>query len=516
MAHTQAKTFKSYGRLLVSLFITLLIGLSGCTNKSSYEEVGKYKDYSNEQLLSLTKSNDLEAITQLGRNALQSGDSIEAYKWFMKAAEQGYAVAEYNIGVCYLEGLGVKRNTADAFNWTMKAAKQGFAPAQNNIGLLFFSGEGVEEDLAEGFKWCMKAAKQGDSQGQFNVGRFYGNGIGTSKNSTEAFKWLMKSAEQNNPDAQNLIGDCFDHGLYGVNKNPAEAFNWYLKAAIQGNSNAQHSLASHYARGVGIDKNQAEAFKWFKKAAEQGDVAAQYEVGMRYYTGNGITKNNTEAHKWFLECAKQGNGWAQYRVGTHYLYGIGTTKDPDEGYIWLKRAADNGQQDAKNKIRNFKTGDEILAQERKDASKWKYEKKSNAMTDQVGYTATLLSNESYNGAKLELAIAYVNDGKPSMVAMCFNPTDVINFKTNDPNEIFTIKYRFDGGNVVTQECMMRDSYVMILEHSATVHNAQRYSGKWTKNLLNSDKLAIELETTRGKRIYTFDTQGLEWNHSYQK
>lgn len=516
MAHTQPKIFEAKGGMLIILFIANLIGLSGCTNKSSFEDIGKYKDYTHEQLLDLAKKNDCEAITQLGRNALQSGDSIGAYQWFMKAAEEGYAIAEYNIGVCYYEGLGVKPNPTEAFNWTMKAAKQGFAPAQNTIGLHFCSGEGVEENLAEAFKWCMKAAKQGDAHGQFNVGRFYGKGIGTSKNSAEAFKWLMKSAEQNNPDAQNYIGNCYKNGWYDVAKNTSEALNWYLKAAEQGNSDAQYSLGSLYARGEGIEKNQSEAFKWYKKAAEQGNGMALYEVGMRYQTGNGVSRNMAEAHKWFLESAKQGNGWAQYRVGTHYLYGIGTTKDSEEGYIWLKKAADNGQQDAKAKIRNFKNGDEILAQERRDASKWKYETKNNAMTDQVGYTATLLSNESHDGARLELTIAYVNDGRPSMVAMCFNPVDLINFKTNDSNEIYTIKYRFDGGEVVSQECMMRNKYDMILEHSATAHGAQKYSGNWVKNLIKSDKLAIEIETSRGNKIYTFDTQGLEWNHNYQK
>ena len=30
---------------------------------------------------------------------------VEAVKWFRKAAEQNYAVAQYNLGVCYEQGV---------------------------------------------------------------------------------------------------------------------------------------------------------------------------------------------------------------------------------------------------------------------------------------------------------------------------------------------------------------------------------------------------------------------------
>ena len=38
----------------------------------------------------------------------------EAVTWYRKAAEQGEAGAMFNLGACYLEGTGVKRDIAEA------------------------------------------------------------------------------------------------------------------------------------------------------------------------------------------------------------------------------------------------------------------------------------------------------------------------------------------------------------------------------------------------------------------
>jgi TPR repeat protein len=52
-----------------------------------------------------------------------------------------------------------------------KAAEQGHAGAQFNLGLnVCLGGEGVPEDDAEAVKWYRKAAEQGLAGAQFNLG----------------------------------------------------------------------------------------------------------------------------------------------------------------------------------------------------------------------------------------------------------------------------------------------------------------------------------------------------------
>ncbi|MEI6071793.1 MAG: tetratricopeptide repeat protein [Verrucomicrobiae bacterium] len=60
-----------------------------------------------------------------------------------KAAEQGDAVAQLLLGVCYGEGKGVAKDAAEAVKWVRKAAEQGLAIAQDALERCYATGKGV-------------------------------------------------------------------------------------------------------------------------------------------------------------------------------------------------------------------------------------------------------------------------------------------------------------------------------------------------------------------------------------
>ena len=76
-------------------------------------------------------------------------------------AEQGDAMAQFNLGLCYDNGEGVDQNYAEAAKWYRKAAEQGVALAQYNLGQCYYNGIGVTQNYAEAVKWYRKAAEQG-------------------------------------------------------------------------------------------------------------------------------------------------------------------------------------------------------------------------------------------------------------------------------------------------------------------------------------------------------------------
>ena len=57
-------------------------------------------------------------------------------------------------------GMGCPKDYAEAVKWYRKAAEQGDAEAQFNLGLMYADGEGVPKDYAEAVKWYRKAAEQ--------------------------------------------------------------------------------------------------------------------------------------------------------------------------------------------------------------------------------------------------------------------------------------------------------------------------------------------------------------------
>ena len=67
----------------------------------------------------------------------------EAVRWYRKAAEQGYARAQFNLGLRYDHGQGVPQDVGQAMSWYRKAAEQNLPAAQHNLALCYELGTGV-------------------------------------------------------------------------------------------------------------------------------------------------------------------------------------------------------------------------------------------------------------------------------------------------------------------------------------------------------------------------------------
>ena len=88
----------------------------------------------------------------------QTTDDYIKYK---KAADQGDAEAQFNLGVMYSLGEGVPKDYKQAVYWYRKAADQGHADAQSNLGFMYHEGRGVPKDDTQAVYWLRKAADQG-------------------------------------------------------------------------------------------------------------------------------------------------------------------------------------------------------------------------------------------------------------------------------------------------------------------------------------------------------------------
>lgn len=75
-------------------------------------------------------------------------------------AEQGYPLAECQVGYFYLKGLGVEPDLEKAFYWTQRAAEHGDWDGQYNLASFYKDGVGVERDLAQARHWYRQAALQ--------------------------------------------------------------------------------------------------------------------------------------------------------------------------------------------------------------------------------------------------------------------------------------------------------------------------------------------------------------------
>ena len=67
------------------------------------------------------------ASFEAGAEAYERGDYATALKEWRSLAEQGYAKAQYHLGLMYAAGQGVTQDEAEAIQWYWKAADQGDA-----------------------------------------------------------------------------------------------------------------------------------------------------------------------------------------------------------------------------------------------------------------------------------------------------------------------------------------------------------------------------------------------------
>ena len=296
-------------------------------------------------------------------------DGAEAVKWYRKAAEQGDAAGQYNLGTCYLNGNGVAKDGAEAVKWYRKAAEQGHADGQNQLGYCYHLGIGVAMDGAEAVKWYRKAAEQGHAMGQYNLGTCYHLGNGVAKDGAEAVKWYRKAAEQGHADGQNNLGTCYQNGI-GVAKDGEEAVKWYRKAAEQGHAWGQNNLGYCYRNGIGVAKDGAEAVKWYRKAAEQGHALGQNNLGYCYEKGIGVAKDGAEAVKWYRKAAEQGHADGQNGLGYCYEHGIGVAKDEAEAVKWYRKAAEQGYATSQNWMGYCYENGHGVAKDRTQAIEW--------------------------------------------------------------------------------------------------------------------------------------------------
>lgn len=105
-------------------------------------------------------------------------------QWYMKAAEMGFKVAQFNLGLCYQKGEGVVKDLNEAIKWFRKSAEQGYPDAEAKMGYFTATGKGIRQDLPQALKWYRLAAGLGDVASYADIGRYHAEGYGVQEKGT--------------------------------------------------------------------------------------------------------------------------------------------------------------------------------------------------------------------------------------------------------------------------------------------------------------------------------------------
>ena len=114
---------------------------------------------------------DVRWLTDLGVVYFKQHQFGEAFLCFSRAAQQGFATAQFCLAVCYFNGHGTARDEAAALPWLRAAAAQGDVNAEFTLGLAYSLGRGVAPDAVLAAQWLQQAAAHGHPEAILRVGK---------------------------------------------------------------------------------------------------------------------------------------------------------------------------------------------------------------------------------------------------------------------------------------------------------------------------------------------------------
>ena len=212
-----------------------------------------------------------------------------------------------------------------------EAAEQGDAMAQFNLARIYEYGIGVAPDTAKATQLYFSSAKKGYMHAQATLADFYEKGIYVEKNANEALRWKELADEQRYLAAQKNAADC---EYFFVSGDYDKAFLPCNHAANQGDAAAEFNLAQMYEYGSDGEQDTAFAMSMYVDAANKGSARAQSTLGYFYEYGINVEINAEEAVRWYKLAAEQGDGGAHFGLARAYDLGMGVQQDHVTAYMW--------------------------------------------------------------------------------------------------------------------------------------------------------------------------------------
>ncbi len=87
-----------------------------------------------------------KAALRRGATLMAAGKTGPAFQLYARAGRTGLAEAEYRVGRCYLDGVGVPASRAEGIRWLERAAQHGHVEAQSQLAVIYLRGTADEPD----------------------------------------------------------------------------------------------------------------------------------------------------------------------------------------------------------------------------------------------------------------------------------------------------------------------------------------------------------------------------------
>jgi len=276
-------------------------------------------------------------------------------------ADQHHPKATFMKGMWLEFGkFGFRLDKQEAFRCFQRAAQRGYARAEYRIGMQFEQYN--EPDKA--IKHYTLGVEAGDSASNYRLGMMtllgqHGQPLDYEKG-IKLVSYSAQTADENAPQGAYVYGMLLAHELPQISlpeqllplNISAARFN-IEHAAYLGFAKAQTKMGAAYELcQLGCDFDPALSLHYNALAAKQGEPEADMAISKWFLCGyeGKFEKNEKLAFTYAQRAARSGLATAEFALGYFYEIGIHVPVDIKQSRLWYERAADHGNKDAVARI----------------------------------------------------------------------------------------------------------------------------------------------------------------------
>ncbi|OCL02682.1 hypothetical protein AOQ84DRAFT_228632 [Glonium stellatum] len=251
-------------------------------------------------------------------------DKKEAFRCYSRAAEKGYARAEYRIGMQFEQS----NDPVKALIHYKRGSEAGDSASNYRLGMMTLLGQhGQPQDYARGVQLIRLAAQTSDEnapQGAYVLGMLQAREL-PQINVPEIFLPYDEKAARINIEkaaylgfakAQLKMGSAYELCTLGCDFNPALSLHYNALASRQGEAEADMAISKWFLCGFeGVfQKNEELAYTYAHRAAMAGLATAEFAMGYYNEIGVYVPVNLEKAMEWYEKAARAGNKDAASRI----------------------------------------------------------------------------------------------------------------------------------------------------------------------------------------------------------
>nr|XP_048698563.1 protein sel-1 homolog 2 isoform X3 [Caretta caretta] len=278
----------------------------------------------------------------------------KAFYYFLKAAKAGNTHGMAFLGKMFLEGsvavtqsnasafkyftMAAEKNYTEAFKYFHIAAEKGLADAQFQLGVMYHSGSGVRKDYKLAFKYFYLASQNGQPIAVYYLAQMYAAGTGVFRSCQNAVE-LYRSVCELGSWSEKFLTAYFAYQDGNIDSSLIQ----YALLAEMGyevaQSNSAFILESEQVKILSNDQMYPLALLLWNRAAAQGNAFARVKTGDYHFYGYGTKKDYVTAAIHYSLAVDHHIAQAMFNLAYMYEHGLGIPEDIHLAKRWYDLAA---------------------------------------------------------------------------------------------------------------------------------------------------------------------------------